>query len=66
MRKTAIIPLAVSMTDQDIICRLWPLGDKLLSACHYTKPGDAGIVTLHYDDDNGRITDDYILNLILG
>lgn len=64
MRKTAFIPFAVSMTDQDIIRRLRPLGARLLDACLCTKPGEDNILVIHYDDDNGRITDDYILGLI--
>lgn len=64
MRKTAFLVLRTPLTSQEILGKLQPLGDNLLAASIATKPGEADILVIHYDDDDGRISDDYILGLV--
>ena len=57
MRKTAIITLDAHQSDKVIIRKLQPFGDKILDVSIATKPGKADVLLIHYDDDNGLITD---------
>lgn len=64
MRKTAFLVSKTPLSHQQIINKLGPLGANLLDASVATKPGEDYILIIHYDDDNGRISDDYILDLV--
>lgn len=60
MRKTAIIPLDASWTDQRIATVLQPWKNNILEATLANKPDDPNdkFITIHYDDGNGKISDD--------
>ena len=64
MRKTAFLVAKEPLSSQEIIHKLRPLGANLLEASVATKLGEDDILIIHYDDDNGRISDDYILGLV--
>lgn len=63
MRKTVLLVSKTPLSNQQIINRLRPLGKNFLNASIVTKHGENDMLIIHYDDDNGRISDDYIRNL---
>lgn len=62
MRKTAIISVDAYMSDNDITRRLQPWADNIVDITHVAKPGETDILLIHYDGNDGEITDAVLLD----